>query len=265
MNAVGTAFKFAAIFGPVAFKLGAKLVKTFKVVKVGMAAGSVASYAWLFTWEFALLLVAGLVVHEYGHVRAMKLCGVPTRGFYLIPFVGGAAIQDGETRSRFDDFVIAVAGPLFGLGSAVAAYAVYLATDAPIWAGAASFLALLNVFNLLPIHPLDGGKIVGSVMFSFSRVSGLIAALLLLFCGAVLAMAMGSWFLGIILVVGGVEIAFEWRKRSLTVPPMRQSTTLPVLLAYFALVGVFIGLMYAASHVPGADIALQALKDGGGE
>ncbi len=52
--------------------LGFKLFKSAKVVKAALAGASVAGYAWLFSIEFALMLIACLVVHEYGHVRAMK-------------------------------------------------------------------------------------------------------------------------------------------------------------------------------------------------
>ncbi len=53
--------------------LGFKLFKSAKVVKAALAGASVAGYAWLFSIEFALMIIACLVVHEYGHVRAMQL------------------------------------------------------------------------------------------------------------------------------------------------------------------------------------------------
>ncbi|MEC8225811.1 MAG: site-2 protease family protein, partial [Pseudomonadota bacterium] len=74
--------------------LGFKLFKSAKVVKAALAGASVAGYAWLFSIEFALMLIACLVVHEYGHVRAMKYFGIKTKGIYLIPFVGGLAVSD---------------------------------------------------------------------------------------------------------------------------------------------------------------------------
>ena len=55
---------------------------------LALAAASVAVYSVMFTVEFALALVAVLMFHEYGHVRAMKKFGIPTKGFYLIPCMG---------------------------------------------------------------------------------------------------------------------------------------------------------------------------------
>lgn len=70
--------------------LGFKLLKSAKVVKALLAGASVAAYSWLFSLEFALALIACLMFHEYGHIRAMKYFGMKTKGIYLIPFMGGS-------------------------------------------------------------------------------------------------------------------------------------------------------------------------------
>lgn len=74
--------------------LGLKLLKSAKVIKGGvLAVASLAAYSWLFSVQFALALVACLVFHEYGHIRAMKYFGMKTKGgIYLIPFLGGLAL-----------------------------------------------------------------------------------------------------------------------------------------------------------------------------
>ncbi|MCH1932502.1 site-2 protease family protein, partial [Shewanella sp. A25] len=69
--------------------LGFKLFKSAKVIKVVLAGASVAAYSWLFSFEFAIALILCLVIHEYGHIRAMKRFGLQTKGIYLIPFLGG--------------------------------------------------------------------------------------------------------------------------------------------------------------------------------
>ncbi len=74
--------------------LGMKALKSAKVIKVALASASLAAYSWLFSIEFALALVACLVFHEYGHIRAMKYFGMKTKGIYLIPFLGGLALSD---------------------------------------------------------------------------------------------------------------------------------------------------------------------------
>ena len=99
--------------------LGFKIFKSAKVVKAALAGASVAGYAWLFSLEFALMIIACLVVHEYGHVRAMKYFGIKTKGIYLIPFVGGLAVSDEKITTRWQDVVISLMGPAFGLITSV--------------------------------------------------------------------------------------------------------------------------------------------------
>ena len=143
-----------------------KLFKSAKVIKAVLAGASVAGYAWLFSIEFALVIVACLVVHEYGHVKAMQYFGIKTKGIYLIPFVGGLAVADDKINTRWQDVVISIMGPCFGLLMSLACLMIYAVTDSELFAGAAVLSALLNLFNLLPILPLDGGHVLKSISFS---------------------------------------------------------------------------------------------------
>ncbi|MDF5388005.1 site-2 protease family protein, partial [Vibrio parahaemolyticus] len=95
--------------------LGMKALKSAKVIKVALASASLAAYSWLFSIEFALALIACLVFHEYGHIRAMKYFGMKTKGIYLIPFLGGLALSDEKINTRWQDVVISIMGPFFGL------------------------------------------------------------------------------------------------------------------------------------------------------
>jgi len=67
--------------------LAMKLMKSAKLIKVAMAGASLAAYTWLFSFQFAVSLLVCLVIHEYGHVRAMQHFGMKTKGIYLIPFL----------------------------------------------------------------------------------------------------------------------------------------------------------------------------------
>lgn len=196
--------------------LGFKLFKSAKVVKAALAGASVAGYAWLFSIEFALMLIACLVVHEYGHVRAMKYFGIKTKGIYLIPFVGGLAVSDEKITTRWQDVVISLMGPAFGLITSVLGVVLYYATEMEIFAGVAVLSALLNLFNLLPILPLDGGHVLKSISFSMRSWVGLLACL-----GGVLLGLYISWTFGLMLLVffifiGSLEIIFEWRERHIS-------------------------------------------------
>jgi Zn-dependent protease len=193
--------------------LGFKLFKSAKVIKVVLAGASVAGYAWLFTFEFALMLIACLVIHEYGHVRAMQYFGIKTKGIYLIPFVGGLAVSDDKITTRWQDVVISLMGPAFGLFTSVLGVVLYYATEMEIFAGVAVLSALLNLFNLLPILPLDGGHVLKSISFSMRSWVGLSVCLLGVLFGLWLSYTFGLMLLVFFLFVGALEIVFEWRGR----------------------------------------------------
>ena len=193
--------------------LGFKLFKSAKVIKVVLAGASVAGYAWLFSIEFALMLIGCLVVHEYGHVRAMKYFGIKTKGIYLIPFVGGLAVSDDKITTRWQDVVISLMGPAFGLITSVLGVVLYYTTEMEIFAGVAVLSALLNLFNLLPILPLHGGHVLKSISFSMRSWIGLSVCLLGVLFGLWLSYTFGLMLLVFFLFVGALEIIFEWRGR----------------------------------------------------
>ena len=193
--------------------LAFKLLKSAKVIKAVLAGASVAGYAWLFSFEFALVLIACLVAHEYGHVRAMQYFGIKTKGIYLIPFVGGLAVSDDKINTRWQDVVISIMGPVFGLFMSLACWLLYAITDLELFAGAAVLSSLLNLFNLLPILPLDGGHILKSISFSMRSWIGLAACMGGIALGLWVSYSFGLMLLVFFLAVGALEIIFEWRQR----------------------------------------------------
>jgi len=190
-----------------------KLFKSAKLIKIVLAGASLAAYSWFFSFQFAASLIACLVFHEYGHVRAMKHFGMKTKGIYLIPFVGGLAVSDEKINTRWQDVVISIMGPSFGLLMSLLCMIIYWVTDSQFFAGLAAFNALLNLFNMLPILPLDGGHILKSITFSMSSKLGLIVCVLGATIGVLLSYYLGLALLGFLLIIGSLEIVFEWRAR----------------------------------------------------
>ncbi|WP_027468321.1 site-2 protease family protein [Deefgea rivuli] len=230
--------------------LALKLLKSAKMIKVALAGASVAAYSWLFSFQFALALLACLVFHEYGHIRAMKYFGMKTKGIYLIPFMGGLAMSDEKINTRWQDVVIAIMGPCFGLLLSLAAMLAYWLTGNIFFAGLATMNALLNLFNLLPILPLDGGHILKSISFSLHSKVGLIACIVGAALGVFISYSLGLALLGFLLLIGSLEIVFEWRSR-------HQSHLLPLdrygqifsTVWYLLTVGALIGVIwYFAGH-----------------
>ncbi|MDX2369579.1 MAG: site-2 protease family protein [Colwellia sp.] len=226
-------FSFVGMAG-----LGLKLFKSAKVIKVLFAAGSLAAYSWLFSIEFAIALILCLVFHEYGHIRAMKYFGLKTKGIYLIPFVGGLALSDDKINTRWQDIVISIMGPFFGLILSIACLVGYWLTDIEILAGLAVFNALLNLFNLLPILPLDGGHVLKSIAFSINSKVGLVACILGAVFGVYISYHFGLALLGFLLAIGSIEILFEYKRRHLSeLLPLNRYAQIVSALWYVVTVG----------------------------
>jgi Zn-dependent protease len=183
-----------------------KLAKVAKVGKVALAAISLAAYTYMFTWEFAVMLMVMLFVHESGHVWAMKRYGVKTKGFYYIPFIGGAAVAESEFPSRKAEVVIALMGPIWGLTLAVATAGIYLFTRNPLFAAASAWMAMINLFNLLPINPLDGGRVFSSIAFSIHSKIGAAFLTLCVIASGVLALRLHMGLFVFLLIIGSLEL-----------------------------------------------------------
>ncbi|QZA77759.1 site-2 protease family protein [Deefgea tanakiae] len=225
--------------------LALKLLKSAKMIKVALAGASVAAYSWLFSFQFALALLACLVFHEYGHIRAMKYFGMKTKGIYLIPFMGGLAMSDEKINTRWQDVVISIMGPTFGLLLSIAALLAYWLTGNVFFAGLATFNALLNLFNLLPILPLDGGHILKSISFSMHSKVGLIACIVGAALGVFISYTLGLALLGFLLLIGSLEIIFEWRSRLTThLLPLDRYGQIVSAAWYLLTVGALIGIMW---------------------
>lgn len=255
---IAVGFKLLGIF--------AKLLKSAKVIKVGLAGASLAAYSWMFTWQFAAVLILALVIHEYGHLRAMHACGIRTKGIYLLPFLGGAAVAEEGFASRRDESYCAMMGPLWGLGTAVIPALLYFVYPHPALPGVASFIAMMNLFNMLPVNPLDGGRTIKSIAFSLN--SGLGVAVLLMGMIGVFA---GMLFLniGLFLLIGfiaALELAAEWRimqRGDLPLKPqMSEKQIVKHALACVLLITGFLTVIVLSAKVPGADVALKALVEG---
>jgi len=133
---------------------------------LGLGALAIAVAVYYYGWAFGLALVLAVVVHEFGHVAAYRVCGHSDAKFRLIPILGGVAISGRIPVSQDRAFFIALMGPAICLAPMAMAFALseILFQTAPMVAGFLySFgfvLGFFNFFNLLPFWPLDGGRIV---------------------------------------------------------------------------------------------------------
>jgi Zn-dependent protease len=115
-----------------------------------------------FGWAFALGLVASIYVHEMGHVAALKRYGIPASAPMFIPGLGALVRLKAHPPTPAQDARVGLAGPIWGTGAALATYLLYLGTGHGIFAGITHVGAVLNLFNLIPVWQLDGGRGIAS-------------------------------------------------------------------------------------------------------
>ncbi|WP_242338517.1 MULTISPECIES: site-2 protease family protein [Anaeromyxobacter] len=195
-------------------KLGGTVAKAAKTANLGWAAASAATYGVLFSWKFAVALLVQLFVHEYGHVHAMRRTGMSVRGMYFVPFLGAIAVTDDAFTSRRQQAYVALNGPLWGSLFALLPAALWLWTRDPMFAAVATWWAVINLFNLLPIAPLDGGRVMQAFAFSFSSTLGVALTILGLGAAVAVGTTLGYELVWIIALLGALELVAEAQARA---------------------------------------------------
>jgi Zn-dependent protease len=188
------------------FKTAALAIFKFKVFTTSASMlVSVAAYAWIWGWRFAAGLVLLIFVHELGHVLELRRQGVPATAPLFIPFLGAVVGMKQMPKNVWHEAQVAMAGPILGSLGALGIWVAGEALDSELLVALAFTGFFLNLFNLLPISPLDGGRAVAALHPAFWAV-GLALLLGLVFVSP-------NPILIIILVLGGLEVWRRWRER----------------------------------------------------
>jgi Zn-dependent protease len=242
-----------------------KFFKSAKIIKVALASGSMLAYSYLFTWEFAVILLGAIVFHEYGHITGMKKCAIKTKGIYLIPFLGGAAVPSERFSTRTQEVYVSLMGPWYGLVLLLPFLFYGVVFESNLAIGLASFMALLNLFNLVPINPLDGGRVIKSIAFSLSSNFGILILALGIAGAGYLVYIFEIWVLLFVIVIGALELFFEVKNRKKfphnVLRNMNKQNIIFYSVLYILTVLAFIGVIYFTADYPGADLALKLIKD----
>jgi Zn-dependent protease len=98
-----------------------------------------------------------------GHAVAMRRVGLKAGAPVFIPFVGAVIAMKEMPRDAYIEAVVALGGPALGTVGAIVCLGVGVATGSLFWYALASTGFLINLFNMIPISPLDGGRIVGVI------------------------------------------------------------------------------------------------------
>ncbi|HXE45425.1 MAG TPA: site-2 protease family protein [Conexibacter sp.] len=143
---------------------------------------SVAAYSLLWGWTFAAGFVLLLLVHELGHVIQLRREGIKASAPMFVPFMGAVVMARSLGENAAAEARVGLAGPVLGSLGAALLIPIWLATGNVFWQALAFTGFFLNLFNLLPVVPLDGGR-------------------------AMAAMAPWMWFGGLV-VMGALAIVF---------------------------------------------------------
>jgi Zn-dependent protease len=120
---------------------------------------SVWVYATLWGFPFALGFVLLIFVHEAGHALMMRQQKIPAGAPVFIPFVGAVIAMKGMPRDAYVEALVGIGGPALGTLGALLCMVVAWATGYQIWYALAYTGFMINMFNMIPIPPLDGGRI----------------------------------------------------------------------------------------------------------
>ena len=149
-------FKFVVVFAFTKLKFLA-----LGLTKAGTAFSMILSlgvYWAAWGWRFALGVILTMYVHEMGHVASLRRYGIAATAPMFVPGLGAFVRLKQTLQSPREDARVGLAGPIWGLGATLATYALYVALGWPVLAAIAKFSAWLNLFNLLPVWQLDGGR-----------------------------------------------------------------------------------------------------------
>lgn len=128
---------------------------------------SVAAYATAWGWAFALGFVLLIFVHELGHAIVLRREGIPAGAPVFVPFLGAFITMRGRPRDAAVEARVAIGGPITGSLAAWAVLAAGLAFGEPLLLALGHTGILINLFNLIPVPPLDGGRVAGAFTRSF--------------------------------------------------------------------------------------------------
>src|SRR5437588_5808944 len=199
---VGAAIaKFAAQFKALLLLLPKlKLLTTSGTMLV-----SIAAYSVIWGWQFAIGFVLLLLVHEMGHVIQLRREGVKASAPMFVPFLGAVISARSLGDNALAEARVGLAGPILGSLGALAMLPLYLATGNTLFEAIAFIGFFLNLFNLLPVLPLDGGRSMAAMApwMWFVGFAIMIGA----------AVAFPNPIILIILFLGGMETLRRWRER----------------------------------------------------
>ena len=223
-------------------KYGALLFKLKVVTTAGSMLVSIAAYAWIWGLPFAIGFVVLIFIHELGHVIELRRQGVPASAPLFIPFLGAVIGMKQLPEDAWKEARVALAGPILGSIGAAAFWVAAEVEGSDLLMALAFVGFFLNLFNLIPIVPLDGGRAVAALHPAVWLLG------LLMMVGLVVVSP--NPILIIIVIIGALELWRRWRERGEKAEYYRLPVwqRVAVAVVYLGLIGV-LALAVSATHV----------------
>jgi Zn-dependent protease len=191
---------FSAIKGLVLLLPKLKMLTT-----AGTALISVAAYSLFFGWWFAIGFVILLFVHEMGHVIQLRREGGKASAPMFVPFMGAVIFAKSFGGNALSEARVGLAGPVLGTLGAGVCLLIGELTNSDFFRALAYIGFLLNLFNLLPVVPLDGGRAMAAMApWMWFLGFGALVALDLLVPNPILL---------IVTLFAGYELYRRWQQR----------------------------------------------------
>ena len=240
-----------AAFGLLLWKLKFVFTAIFKFKFLTVAGSmliSIGAYALLWGWKFALGFVLLLLVHELGHVLEARRQGLAVSAPMFIPFLGALITLKQLPDNAWAEAKVAIAGPILGGLGAAAVWGLGEYFDSELLVALAFTGFFLNLFNLAPISPLDGGRIVAAIHPAL-WLAGLVVLL-------GLTIVAPNPILILILILGGMESWRRWQHRHdarlesyYRVPPAQRVFTGVAYITLAALLTIAMSATFVERHI----------------
>jgi Zn-dependent protease len=236
---------FIAKLGAQAKFLLVALPKLKLLTTSGSMLVSIVAYQLIFGWAFSVGFVLLLLLHELGHVFQLRREGIKASAPMFIPFLGAVISAKSMGDDAGAEARVGLAGPVLGSIATLVPLGIWLATGSHLWQALAFIGFFINLFNLLPILPLDGGRAMAALSpwVWLVGLAGLVA----------MAFFFPSPIILLILLLGGMESWRRWKARN--TPEGRAYHRIPartrvLVAATYLLLIVALAVGVSATHLP---------------
>jgi Zn-dependent protease len=243
------------VAGLLVLKWGKALLLLLPKAKLLTTSGSmlvsIVAYSFIWGWKFAAGFVLLLLVHEMGHVIQLRREGIEASAPMFIPFLGAAVMAKSLGDDATAEARVGLAGPILGTLGCLALLPVAFATGEDFWYALIFTGLFLNLFNLLPVVPLDGGRAMAALSPWMWFVG--------LFVMAVVAFVYPNPIIFLILLLAAYETYKRWKARKAggdevqayyAVKPVHRVAILGVYLGLILVCVIGMGLTHVERSIP---------------